>query len=75
MKLNMLQTFGSAQDLEGAFCVLVEFVKADGHELLAAGIANAGQELEQSLGAAQVDGVERVVHVEGLHECIARYKQ
>lgn len=75
MKLDMLQTFGSAQNEEGAFCVLVEFMEADGDELLASGVAYTGQELEQSLGAAQVDGVESVVHVEGLNICIAGYKQ
>lgn len=75
MKFDMLETFGSAQNDEGAFCVRVEFVEADGDELLASGVAYKGQELEQSLGAAQVDCVESVVHVEGLHVCKAGYKQ
>lgn len=42
MKLDMLQTFGSAQNEEGAFCVLAEFVEADGDELLASGVAYVG---------------------------------
>lgn len=75
MKLEMLQPFGCAQNVEGAFCVIVEVVEAEGDELLASGVAYAGQEVVHSPGAAQVDGVESVVHVEGLNVCIARHKQ
>lgn len=50
-------------------------MEADRDELLATGVADAGQELEESLGAAQMDGLESVIHVVGLHVCIARYKQ
>lgn len=57
------------------FRILVEFVEADRDDLLATDVADAGQELEESLGAAQMDGVESVVDVEGLHVRIARYKQ
>lgn len=75
MKLDMLQPSGCAQNEESAFCVFVEVVEANGDELLASGVAYAGQEVEQSPGVAQVDGVESVVHVEGLNVCMAGYEQ
>lgn len=57
------------------FRILVEFVEADRDDLLATGVADTGQELEASLGAAMKDSVESAVHVKGLHVRIARYKQ